>query len=45
MQEVLADDAGRIAIATAGQERTLRTHDYALRMAELVEILDRHRRR
>jgi spore maturation protein CgeB len=37
----LAHDDERSAIAAAGQRRTLRDHTYALRMQELVEILQR----
>ena len=36
----LAHEAERRAIAKAGQERTLREHTYALRMRELVSILE-----
>jgi spore maturation protein CgeB len=39
----LDDDAGRIAIAAAGQQRTLRDHTYADRLARVVEILERRR--
>lgn len=37
---LLEDDAHRIAIARAGQERTLREHTYALRIAELAAELE-----
>jgi len=36
----LADDAARMAIARAGQERTLREHTYARRIGELAEMLE-----
>lgn len=38
----LGDEAERLRIARAGQERTLREHTYAHRMSELVEILSRY---
>jgi spore maturation protein CgeB len=40
----LDHDAEREAVASAGQVRTLRDHTYAMRMTELVEILDRYLR-
>ena len=40
---LLAHEDERAAIASAGQSRTLRDHTYAVRMAELVEILERNR--
>jgi hypothetical protein len=39
----LADDAARREIASAGQARTLRDHTYAVRMQELVDILEAQR--
>jgi len=39
-----ADEDARREIAAAGQARTLRDHTYAVRMSELAEILERHRR-
>jgi spore maturation protein CgeB len=36
----LDDDAGRMAVAAAGQQRTLREHTYADRIGRLVEILE-----
>ena len=39
-----ADEDARREIAAAGQLRTLRDHTYAVRMAELAEILERHLR-
>jgi spore maturation protein CgeB len=39
-----ADEEARREIAAAGQARTLRDHTYAVRMSELAEILERHRR-
>ena len=39
-----ADEDARREIAAAGQARTLRDHTYAVRMFELAEILERHRR-
>ena len=42
-RHLLADDDERGAIAAAGQARTLRDHTYAVRMAELAAILERHR--
>jgi spore maturation protein CgeB len=44
IQRLLADEARRSAIAKAGQERTLRDHTYAVRMAELASILEAHLR-
>ena len=38
----LADEDERREIAAAGQARTLRDHTYAIRMRELVPILERH---
>jgi spore maturation protein CgeB len=43
-QHLLAHEEERAAIAAAGQARTLRDHTYAVRMAELAEILERNRR-
>jgi spore maturation protein CgeB len=40
----LDHDAERKAVASAGQARTLRDHTYAVRMRELVEILERYLR-
>lgn len=40
----LSDEDARREIAAAGQARTLRDHTYAVRMSELAEILERHRR-
>ncbi len=40
---LLSHEDERAAIAQAGQARTLRDHTYAVRMAELVEILERNR--
>jgi spore maturation protein CgeB len=42
VRHYLANSKERIAIARAGQQRTLATHSYRQRMAELVEILGRH---
>jgi spore maturation protein CgeB len=42
-QHFLTHEDERAAIACAGQSRTLRDHTYAVRMAELVEILERNR--
>ena len=39
----LSHESERSAIAGAGQARTLRDHTYAVRMVELVEILERNR--
>lgn len=44
VRRYLADDDARRAIAAAGQTRTLREHTYAVRMRELAEILEAHRR-
>jgi len=38
----LSHDEERVRIAAAGQQRTLRDHTWARRMAELVQILDRY---
>jgi spore maturation protein CgeB len=38
----LANEDARVAIAAAGQVRTLRDHTYAVRMRELVPILEAH---
>ncbi len=38
----LKHEEERAAIAHAGQQRTLRDHNYARRMAELARILERH---
>ena len=40
IRHYLAHDDERRAIARAGQERTLREHTYAVRMGELVSILE-----
>lgn len=40
VEHYLAHEDERAAIAAAGQQRTLRDHTYAVRMEELVEILD-----
>jgi spore maturation protein CgeB len=40
LQRLRADDDERIAIATAGQARTLRDHTYRRRMQQLAEILE-----
>jgi glycosyltransferase involved in cell wall biosynthesis len=39
---LLADDKERTKIAKAGQERTLKEHNYHNRMRELLEILDNY---
>ncbi|MCW2992407.1 MAG: glycosyl transferase group 1 family protein, partial [Solirubrobacterales bacterium] len=39
---LLGDDGRRVALAAAGQARTLRDHTYAHRIGELAEILGRH---
>jgi glycosyltransferase involved in cell wall biosynthesis len=41
IEELLAGDADRIALAEAGQRRTLTEHTFAARMAELAELLQR----
>lgn len=43
VRHFLAHEDERSAVARAGQARTLRDHTYAVRMAELVEILERNR--
>jgi spore maturation protein CgeB len=40
LRHYLEHDRERIAIATAGQQRTLRDHTYAQVMARLSEILE-----
>ncbi|MCH8102793.1 MAG: glycosyltransferase [Chloroflexi bacterium] len=40
IRELLTDDHRRLAIAGAGQARTLRSHTYTQRMAELKDILE-----
>ncbi|MEA2428095.1 MAG: hypothetical protein QOF37_1723 [Thermoleophilaceae bacterium] len=37
---LLADEDRRATLARAGQERTLRDHSYAVRMAQLVKLLE-----
>src|SRR4051794_32911669 len=44
IQQLLADDPGRLSIASAGQRRTLADHTYAARIAELAGILAAHLR-
>ena len=44
IQQLLADHPRRLAMATAGQRRTLHEHTYAVRMRELSEILEGHLR-
>lgn len=39
----LSDDGARREVAAAGHARTMRDHTYAIRMRELVEILEAHR--
>jgi hypothetical protein len=40
LRGLAADDERRVAIAAAGQARTLRDHTYERRMPQLVELLD-----
>ncbi|MEA2467788.1 MAG: hypothetical protein QOJ57_1914 [Thermoleophilaceae bacterium] len=42
VEKLLGDDAARLAVATAGQRRTLRDHTYAGRIRELAAILECH---
>ena len=42
LHELLAADERRVAIARAGQERTLSEHTYTLRIAALAAELERH---
>lgn len=42
VRHYLEHEDERVAIAKAGQRRTLRDHTYTARMAELLEILRRH---
>jgi spore maturation protein CgeB len=39
LAELAADPVRRVAIATAGQQRTLRDHTYGRRMLQLAELL------
>jgi hypothetical protein len=39
VERLLSDDAARVALATAGQRRTLAEHTYAERMRELSDML------
>lgn len=41
IEHYMANDAERARVAAAGQQRTLRDHTYAQRMAELIPILER----
>jgi spore maturation protein CgeB len=40
VQRLLDDDAARVALAAAGQRRTLADHTYAERMRELAGLLE-----
>jgi hypothetical protein len=40
IQRLLADEPARLAVAAAGQERTMRDHTYANRIRRLAEILE-----
>lgn len=40
VEHYLADEPARAAVAAEGQRRTLREHSYAVRMRELIAILD-----
>jgi hypothetical protein len=42
IEHYLGDEPQRVRIAQAGQARTLREHTYAVRMNELIDILNRH---
>ena len=42
IEQLLSDDAARVSIASAGQQRTLREHTYAARIGELAGILERY---
>jgi spore maturation protein CgeB len=44
IEHLLEDDAGRVAMASAGQRRTLSEHTYAVRIAQLADILEAHLR-
>jgi glycosyltransferase involved in cell wall biosynthesis len=44
IQQLLADDPRRLAMASAGQRRTLAEHTYAARIGQLAEILEAHLR-
>ena len=41
LRNILGDDTRRRALAEAGQQRTLREHTYAVRMAEVLDIIER----
>lgn len=42
VQRLLGDDAERLAVARAGQARTMAEHTYAKRIEQLAEVLERH---
>jgi spore maturation protein CgeB len=44
IDQLLEDDSRRVAMATAGQRRTLSEHTYATRIAQLADILEAHLR-
>jgi spore maturation protein CgeB len=44
IQYYLEHNEERVAIARAGQQRTLRDHTYSKRMPELVDIIQKYRK-
>jgi spore maturation protein CgeB len=43
IRDLLADEPGRAAIASAGQARTLADHDYVRRVEQIAAVLEEHR--
>jgi spore maturation protein CgeB len=44
IEQLLNDDGRRVALASAGQRRTLSEHTYAARIAQLADILEAYLR-